>query len=148
MLRLRITSYNVCYTKLLRNNIHAIGETFHITSDEKLSWIQIYNAIAKALGVKPNLKFVSSEMLADSSDYELYGGLLGDKSHSVVFDNSKIKRVVPEFVCTTRFDVGIKETVDYILAHPEYQLIDEDFDAWCDKLLLAVENLQKYMMKN
>ena len=67
---------------------------------------------------------------------------MGDKARSVVFDNSKIKRAVPEFVCTTRFDVGIKETIDYILAHPEYQLIDEEFDAWCDRLLLAIEKLK------
>lgn len=131
----------------LMGNIHAIGETFHITSDEKLTWTQIYTAIANALGVKPNLRYVSSQMLAECSDFDFEGALLGDKAHSVVFDNSKIKRAVPEFVCTTRFDTGIKETVDYILAHPEYQLIDEDFDAWCDKILLAVENMKTYMMK-
>ena len=131
----------------LMGNIHAIGETYHITSDEKLTWTQIYTAIANALGVKPNLRYVSSQMLAECSDFDFEGALLGDKANTVVFDNSKIKRAVPEFVCTTRFDTGIKETVDYILAHPEYQLIDEDFDAWCDKILLAVENMKTFMMK-
>jgi len=130
----------------LMNNIHAIGETYQIMSDETLTWTQVYNAIAKALDVEPNIKYVSSETLADCSDYELSGGLLGDKAHSVVFDNTKLKRAVPEFVCTTRFDQGIKETVDFILAHPEYQLVDDEFDAWCDKLLLALDEMKSKMM--
>ncbi|MBN2879897.1 MAG: SDR family oxidoreductase [Clostridia bacterium] len=129
----------------IMNNIHAIGETFHITSDESLTWEQIYLAIGKALNVKPDLRFVSSELLAECSQYDFNGALLGDKARSVVFDNSKIKRAVPEFVCTTRFDQGIKETIDYILAHPEYQLVDEEFDAWCDRLLLAIEKLKLEM---
>jgi len=132
----------------LMNNIHAIGETFQITSDESLSWTQIYTAIAKALNVKPNFRYISSEILAASSDYELYGGLLGDKAHSVVFDNSKIKRAVPEFVCTTKFDTGVKETIEYILAHPECQLIDEQFDAWCDRIITALEDIEKFLIKN
>lgn len=129
----------------LMNNIHAIGETYQITSDESLTWTQIYNAIAKALGVEPNIKYVSSEILAECSHYEISGSLLGDKAHSVVFDNTKLKRAVPEFVCTTRFDQGVKETVDYILAHPQYQLVDEEFDAWCDKLLVALEEMKSSM---
>lgn len=129
----------------LMNNIHAIGETFQITSDETLTWKQIYGAIGRALGVKPDIRCISSQILADCSDFELYGSLLGDKAHSVVFDNCKLKRVVPEFNCTIRFDEGIKETVDYILSHHEFQLIDEEFDAWCDKLLLGIENLKRDM---
>lgn len=129
----------------LMNNIHAIGETFQIISDETLTWNQIYEAIGRALKVKPDIRCISSQMLADFSDFDLAGGLLGDKAHSVVFDNSKLKRAVPKFNCTIRFDEGIKETVDYILSHQEYQLIDEDFDAWCDKLVKGIENLKRDM---
>lgn len=119
----------------LMGNIHAIGESVHITSDESVTWNQIYEIIADALGVKLNAVHVSSEFLAASSKEDFRGGLLGDKANSVVFDNSKLKRLVPEFVATTRLDQGIKETVQYILAHPELQTEDPEFDIWCDKLV-------------
>jgi nucleoside-diphosphate-sugar epimerase len=122
----------------LMGNIHAIGESVHITSDETVSWNQIYEAIADALGVKLHAVHVSSEFLAACSKEDYRGGLLGDKANSVVFDNSKLKRLVPDFVATTRFDQGIKQTVEYILAHPEYQKVDREFDIWCDKVIHAL----------
>lgn len=122
----------------LMGNIHAIGESVHITSDETVSWNQIYEAIANALGVKLHAVHVSSEFLAACSKEDYRGGLLGDKANSVVFDNSKLKRLVPDFVATTRFDQGIKQTVEYILAHPEYQKVDREFDIWCDKVIHAL----------
>ena len=66
------------------------------------------------------------------------GGLIGDKSNTVVFDNSKIKRLVPEFCATTRFDQGVKESVDYVLSHSECQIEDSTFDQWCDKVIEVV----------
>lgn len=124
----------------LMGNIHAIGESVHITSDETVTWNQIYEAIADALGVKLQAVHVSSEFLAACSPLDYRGGLIGDKGNSVVFDNSKLKRLVPDFVATTRFDQGIKQTVEYILSHPEYQKEDEEFDLWCDKV---IDSLQK-----
>lgn len=121
----------------LMGNIHAIGEAVHITSDETVTWNQIYEIIADALGVKLNSVHVSSHFLAACDD-EFTGGLLGDKANSVVFDNSKLKRLVPEFVATTRLDQGIKQTIEYILAHPEHQTDDPEFDNWCDKVIGAV----------
>lgn len=123
----------------LMGNIHAIGESVQITSDETLTWNQIYQGIADSLGVKLNAIHVSSEFLAACSQEDYRGGLLGDKSNSVVFDNSKLKRLVPEYVATTRFDQGVKQTVEYILAHPELQLEDEEFDSWCDRVVGALE---------
>ncbi|AOZ93015.1 SDR family oxidoreductase [Paenibacillus crassostreae] len=122
----------------LMGNIHAIGESVHITSDETVTWNQIYEIIADALGVKLNAVHVSSEFLAACSKEDYRGGLLGDKANSVVFDNSKLKRLVPEFVATTRLDQGIKQTVEYILAHSEYQMEDQEFDVWCDKVVGAL----------
>lgn len=123
----------------LMGNIHAIGESVHITSDESVTWNQIYEIIADALGVKLNAVHVSSEFLAAASKHDFRGGLLGDKANSVVFDNSKLKRLVPEFVATTRLDQGIKQTVQHILAHPELQKEDNEFDVWCDKLVHALD---------
>ena len=123
----------------LMANPHAIGESFQITSDETLTWNQIYESVADALDVDFIPYYVSSEFLASVSDYDLFGSLLGDKANSVVFDNSKIKRVVPGFECTTRFDQGIRKTIDYCLSHPECQIPDPEFDEFCDKVIEELE---------
>ena len=127
----------------LMGNIHAIGESVQITSDESLTWNQIYQTIADALGVKLNAIHVSSEFLDACSKEDYRGGLLGDKANSVVFDNSKLKRLVPDFVAATRFDQGIKQTVEYIVAHPDLQIPDEEFDHWCDRVVDALNTAIK-----
>ncbi|MDR1763513.1 MAG: SDR family oxidoreductase [Dysgonamonadaceae bacterium] len=122
----------------LIGNIHAIGEAVQITSDETLSWNQIYEAIARAVNRPLKAVHIASDFLAETAPYDYYGGLLGDKASSVVFDNSKLKRLVPDFVAVKRFDAGIKETINYILAHPEEQTEDPKFDQWCDEVTAAV----------
>ncbi|GHU94239.1 hypothetical protein FACS1894156_2190 [Bacteroidia bacterium] len=124
----------------LLGNIHAVGEAVQITSDETLTWNQIYACIARALGVPLRAVHVSSAFLARCSKYDFTGGLLGDKANSVVFDNTKLKRLVPGFVADIRFDQGVRRTVDYILSHPECQIADPEFDAWCDKVIAALDN--------
>jgi nucleoside-diphosphate-sugar epimerase len=124
----------------LMGNIHAIGETVQITGDESLSWNQIYQSIAGALGVPLKAAHIASEFLAAcGSQYDFLGGLIGDKANSVVFDNAKLKRLVPGFCATVRFDQGIRQTLEYILAHKECQREDSEFDAWCDRVIAAVE---------
>lgn len=127
----------------LMGNRHAIGEAFHITGDETLSWNQIYATIADALGVELKPYYVSSEFLAATGDkygYDFTGSLIGDKSVSVVFDNSKLKRAVPDMKTTVRFDQGVRIALDYIMAHPEEcQKDDPEFDAWCDKVIEVLE---------
>lgn len=127
----------------LMGNPHAIGEAFHITSDESVTWNQIYETIADALGVELKPYHVSSDFLADVSDYDLTGSLTGDKAQSVVFDNSKIKRVVPEFKATVHVEQGIRNTINYVLSHPECQIEDVEFDKWCDEVIEALENAKK-----
>ena len=124
----------------LIGNPHAIGEAFQITNDETLTWDQIYQCIANALGVELKAVHVSSEFLASVSDYDFTGSLIGDKACSVVFDNSKLKRAVPEFKATVHFEQGVKNTIDYVLSHPELQIEDKEFDDWCDRVITALEN--------
>jgi nucleoside-diphosphate-sugar epimerase len=124
----------------LMGNIHSIGEAVQITSDETLTWNQIYNSIADALGVKLNAIYVSSWFLDACSDHDFKGSLIGDKANSVVFDNVKLKRIVPDFVATIPFHMGIRKTIKYILEHPEYQILDKEFDEWCDRVVLAMNN--------
>lgn len=124
----------------LIGNPHALGQAFQITSDESLTWNQIYQSIADALGVELHPYYVSSSFLAAVSDYDFTGSLIGDKANTVVFDNSKLKRAVPDFCATKRFDQGIKETIDYVLSHPECQIKDPEFDAWCDRVIAVLED--------
>lgn len=131
----------------LMGNPHAVGEAFHITSDESLTWDQIYETIADALGVKLRPYHVSSDFLAEvGKQYDFEGGLLGDKSCTVVFDNSKLKRVVPEYNAVVSFKEGVRKALDYILAHPECQVEDEEFDKWCDNVIEALEKAKKALM--
>lgn len=130
------------YTGLM-GNPHAIGEAFQITGDETLTWNQIYETIADALGVELKAYHISSEYLSAVGDkyrFDFEGSLIGDKAASVVFDNSKLKRAVPDMKTTIRFDQGVRIALDYVLSHPECQVEDEEFDKWCDRVIEAVEN--------
>ena len=127
-------------------NRHAIGEAFQITGDETLTWNQIYQTIADALGVELKPYHVSSDYLSavgDKYGFDFEGSLTGDKSVSVVFDNSKLKRVVPDMKTTVRFDQGVRIALDYVLSHPECQVEDTEFDQWCDKVISVLESTKK-----
>ena len=133
--------FAIGYTGLMGNR-HAIGEAFQITGDETLTWNQIYATIAAALGVELKACHVSSEFLAavgDKRGYDYTGSLIGDKAVSVVFDNSKLKRAVPDMRTAVRFDQGVRIAVDYVLSHPECQVPDPEFDEWCDRVIEALE---------
>ena len=123
----------------LMGNPHALGNVFHITSDETLTWNQIYQTIADALGVELKAVHISSEFLSEVAPYDLRGALLGDKANTVLFDNRKLKRAVPGFQATVRFEQGVRRALANILAHPELQRKDPAFDAWCDRVIAAVE---------
>lgn len=125
----------------LMGNIHAIGEAVQITGDETLTWNQIYQTIADALGVELRACYVSSEFLAACSppEWDLRGALLGDKANSVVFDNTKLKRLVPDFTAVVRLDQGVRMALEYIRSHPECQKEDPEFDRWCDSVVAAQE---------
>lgn len=134
----------------LLGNPHAIGEAFQITSDESLTWNQIYQCVADALGVEFKPYHVASDLLAAIAPpaYDLEGGLLGDKAVSVSFDCSKLKRAVPGFRATTRFDQGVRKTVAYIKDHPELQIEDPEFDAWCDRVIEAMESAKRSFLND
>ena len=123
----------------LMGNAHAIGDAYHITSDESVTWNQIYAIVADELGVELKPCYVPSAFLDDVSRYDFRGGLIGDKANTVVFDNSKIKRAVPGFVCTVRADQGLRKTVRNLLACPQLQTEDPEFDALCDRIVSALE---------
>ena len=132
----------------LMGNKHAIGETFHITSDENLTWNQIHEIVAQALGVQLKPYHVASDLLSEVlKQYDMEGNLIGDKSNTVIFDNTKVKRAVPGFVCTTRFDQGARLAVEHILKHPELQVEDPEFDAWCDRIISALEQAKQSLLK-
>jgi len=120
----------------LMGNAHAIGESFHITSDEWLTWNQIHEILAAAAGVKATLVHVPSDLIA-AYDKAWGESLLGDKTHSFILDNSKVKRLVPDFICTMPFSRGAEEIIAWHMADPARRKVDEAFNALCDRILQA-----------
>ena len=120
----------------LLGNLHAVGEPVHITSDESLTWNQIYEIVGQAIGVQPVLVHIATDTLV-RLDPTLDGPLHGDKSNTVVFDNSKIKRLVPDFCATIRFDQGVRQSLSCLLSRPELQVPDPAWDAWEDQVIGA-----------
>lgn len=120
----------------LMGNPRALGQAVHITSDEAVTWNDACETIGRAIGVKPNIVHVPSDFLA-ALNPDLLGPLLGDKAYCMTFDNSKIKRLVPDFRAEVRFDEGVRRCVAYLSAHPGLCVPDPAFDAWCDKVVAA-----------
>jgi nucleoside-diphosphate-sugar epimerase len=119
----------------------AIGHAFHITSDELLSWNQIYEAVAEAAGAELNAVHIASDYICDVADGMgwkwMRGNLLGDKAVSTIFDNSKIKRFVPGFEARIPFSAGIKRTIQWFEADPARMVIDEGNNRFIETVLKA-----------
>jgi nucleoside-diphosphate-sugar epimerase len=122
----------------LLGNEQAIGEAFQITSDEVLSWDQIHLEVYQALGLEPNLIHIPSDLLA-LYDSEALGSLIGDKANSVVFDNSKIKRLVPDYACEVPWAEGVRRSLAWFDSHPEFQTIDHEMNALWDRIISSYE---------
>jgi nucleoside-diphosphate-sugar epimerase len=120
----------------LVGNWKAIGNAFHITSDDVLTWEQIYQSIAEALGVEANIVHIPSDFIA-RIEPELAGTLLGDKTWSTVFDNSKIKRFVPDFKAVIPFRDGIRRTLAWFETDERRQRVDEAAQKRIEHILKA-----------
>ncbi len=118
----------------LLGNPRAIGEAFHITSDEWLTWDQIHTILADAAGVPAELVHVPSATIA-AYDPEWGASLLGDKMHSLVFDNAKVKRFVPGWEATIPFSSGAREIIAYYDEHPSERVVDAALDRTMDRLI-------------
>jgi nucleoside-diphosphate-sugar epimerase len=112
----------------------ALGEAFQITSDEALTWDQLYTQAAQAAGAEPHIVHIASDLIA-TYDPEMTGSLIGDKANSVVFDNSKIKRFVPDFVCEVPWAEGTRRAVAWFDADASRQTIDEPANRLWDTIL-------------
>lgn len=120
----------------LLGNARAIGEAFHITSDEVLSWNRIYRTIAEALGVEADIVHIPSDFIADVAP-QMAGSLLGDKTWSVVFDNSKIREFVPGFEARIPLRDGIQRTLDWFAADASRRTVDAAVNTELDRILSA-----------
>ena len=116
----------------------ATGHSFHITSDEILTWNQIYQAVADAVGVEPNIIHIPSDFICRVDETQT-GTLLGDKALSVIFDNSKIKMFVPGFKAVIPFSQGIKRTLAWFGADPKRQVISKKTDEIMDRIIKEYE---------
>lgn len=125
----------------LLGNPHVIGDAFHITSDEVLTWNQIFEIIARAAGAELRLVHVPSEGIS-AFDAEWGAGLVGDKAHSVIFDNTKIKRAVPAFLATIPFVQGASEILAWYDEDPKRQAVNEKFDRLVDRIAAKYDPVQ------
>ena len=123
----------------LLGNPHAVGDAIHITSDEWLPWNQIVEIMARAAGTQAKIVHVPSDLIA-AYDANWGAGLLGDKAHSMMFDNSKLKRLVPGFTASVPFARGAEEIVAWYNADPARRKVDENFNRLCDRILAAYES--------
>lgn len=112
----------------------AVGEAYHITSDEVLTWNEIARLLGEAAGVDSRIAHVPSTVVA-TYDAGFGASLLGDKAHNTYFDNSKIRDLVPGFAAEISFAAGAREIVTWYDAHPEAQVIDPAFDALLDRII-------------
>lgn len=123
----------------LLGNQYAIGESFQITSDEVLSWNQIYQTLAHAAGCEAKIVHISSDYICEYADRHNYpsmrGNLLGDKAHCAIFDNSKIKSFVPDYVATIPFAEGIKRTLEWFESEPSRMIVKEETNQFLDDLI-------------
>jgi hypothetical protein len=120
----------------LLGNPRAIGEAVHLTSDEWLTWNQIFELLARAFRTEAKIVHLPSDLIA-AYDPDWGAGLLGDKSQSMIFDNSKIKRLVPDFACTIPFWRGAEEIAAWFEADASRRTVDEGYDRLCDRILAA-----------
>jgi nucleoside-diphosphate-sugar epimerase len=126
------------FVGLLGHN-QAIGEAFHITSDETLTWNQILEMVAQAAGAKADVVHIPSDLIA-AFDPDWGASLLGDKTHSMIFDNSKIRRLVPDFAATIPFARGVEEIIAWHDADPSRQVVDSQRDEMMDRIIAAYES--------
>ena len=124
----------------------AVGEAFHITTDALLSWNQIYEFAAKAAGATASIVHIPSDVIA-KYDAEWGGDLLGDKAHSMIFDNSKIKQFVPEFSAAVPFSQGIEEIMSWHDADAARRIVDVQLDRLMDKMISDWEAYTKGLPK-
>jgi nucleoside-diphosphate-sugar epimerase len=130
----------------LLGNTRAIGDAFHITSDEWLTWNQIFDIVAAAAETEARIVHIPSDFISQFNE-DLGAGLLGDKAHSMIFDNSKIKRLVPDYVASIPFEQGAREIMAWYDADPARQEVREEVDALIDQILLAYESAGKWSQK-
>jgi nucleoside-diphosphate-sugar epimerase len=116
----------------------SIGESFHITSDESLTWNQIHEMVGDAVGMKPNIVHIASDFIGSYDDH-LRDGLIGDKSNSVIFDNTKIKKYVPDFAATIPFCKGIREVINWFEEDETRQIIKSESNNLIDQIIFDYE---------
>ncbi len=124
------------FTGLLGHS-RTIGEAYTITGDDVLTWNQIFTILGHAAGVEPTLVHVPSDLIA-AVDPAWGAGLLGDKAHSMTFDNAKVRSVVPDFVATIPFEQGAREMIAWRDEDPARRMVDEKLNATIDALIARV----------
>jgi nucleoside-diphosphate-sugar epimerase len=126
----------------LLGNSRAVGDAFQITSDDVLTWDQIHHIVARAAGTTARIVHMPSDVFAEVNP-DWGPGLVGDKTHSVIFDNSKVKSLVPDYVATIPYEQGAREIIEWHDADPARKTVDPEADAYFDRLVELRQQLAK-----
>lgn len=127
----------------LIGNEKTINNAYQITAEEVVNWDIIYKIIARELGVEYKPVYIASDLLSKSKKYDFMMSIKGDKQYSVIFDIRKIKEIVPGFECNITIEEGIKRYIKKISQNPELQIIEPDFDVWCDNVISVYKEAMK-----
>ncbi len=127
----------------LMGNPHAIGQAVQITGEELLTWNQIMQSVANAVGGEYKPCYVPTSLLMKYGKYDFEGSLLGDKSNTVIFDNTLAHRLTPTWKIQKRFDQAARESAAYFLSHPELQVEDPDYDRFSDAIVEIMEQAEQ-----
>nr|WP_321238930.1 NAD-dependent epimerase/dehydratase family protein [uncultured Tolumonas sp.] len=117
------------------NQPQTIGEIYHLTGDEILTWNMIYHELARQLNKPLKIVHIPTDLLAQSTQYDFKTSIKGDKQYSVIFDNHKHKQICPDFQCQITMQDGIRQFLEYMEAHPELKVSDLECDQWCDQVI-------------
>ena len=131
----------------LMSNVHAIGQAVQITGEELLTWNQIMESVARAAGAEYKPCYVPTKLLMESKKYDFTGSMYGDKSNTVIFDNSLLHRLVPTFQPKRTFDQCARESIAHFLSHPELQVEDPEFDAFSDAMVEIMDQAAEQVRK-
>jgi nucleoside-diphosphate-sugar epimerase len=132
----------------LINHPQAIGEIIQLINPTPHTWLQVYTTLAELLNVELHPVFIPSDVLAKSQHYDLYSTIQGDKMFSNLYDIAKLKRFVPDFKPQISLREGLARYLDRVKVHPELQVEDPEFDAWCDALILAYTQSTQTLMQS
>ncbi len=116
----------------LAGNAKSFGEDFHVTSEERNVWEDLYLEFGRLVGIKPEIVHLPSELLRKAAP-NLCSHLYFEKTYAGLFDNTKLRSVIPDFSAEISLHEGLKSILAWYEA--EAHEVDPEKDALEDRLV-------------